>query len=154
MWCRSPCSNISGAAMSASSCIHCSFVALCSRPWKNAPYAGHCHVEMICLSWRKEVSAEYNYTLDHSGAAYVWVVVAVQAPLRLLHLLSKLTLSSDMIESGIKKEGLVMLLQQKSTVTALRGLLQWDSLELRSVISALPRWWNNSHRLIWSIRMF
>lgn len=52
------------------------------------------------------------------------VVVAVQALLRLLHLLSQLTLSSDMIEFGIKEEGLVVLLQQKSTVTALRGLLQ------------------------------
>lgn len=54
----------------------------------------------------------------------MWVVVAVQALLRLLHLLSKVTLNSDMVEFGIKKGGLVTLLQQKSTVTALRGLLQ------------------------------
>lgn len=54
----------------------------------------------------------------------MWVVVVVQAFLRLLHLLSKVTLNSDMIELGIKEGGLAALLQQKSTVTALRGLLQ------------------------------
>lgn len=54
----------------------------------------------------------------------MWAVVAVQALLRLLHLLSKVTLNSDTIEFGIKREGLVTLLQQKSRVTALRGLLQ------------------------------